>query len=848
MRRHVARRTGRAARRSRARPLLGAQGEGRHRLQRHGVEDAERAEARCGPAEKTSGCSPAEQRSTSPSAVTSCRPRTWVARPPKRRAGAVGAGGQRPGDGLPVDVAEVGQRPAAGGQLGVQPVQRHPGLDGDQPGRVDVEQRGVPVEREGDVVGPADGGERVAAAQRPHPPSGGRGRRQRAGDLLGARRVQHGHAVRPLVARPVAPARRSRAQRSGALDPLPQAQHAPPRDHRRRRPGPAGRGDRRPRPPAGGARPRRARRQRRRPGAPRRAAGRSGWRASRCAAARCCGGCSPDPGFAGVLAYTLAEALWLAGSEDPVSADVVVGYPTRRPVGAAPAGRRPGARRPRDADGRLPRAARPRRRRRPARDPAAAADLPGPRRVAAGRRRAGARRRPAVARALAGAGGGAGPGRGRPARVPAGGAHGLRGAGGRGAGRPAGPAPARPRRPRGAGGVRAGAAPAAGAAVAAVRAVAPTWSSSTAAAPAAWRRTAADPSVTELAAGSGLYSPTLFDGYRAFRGRPAALFALAVTRRPAPGTVTVAGGGWIASGPAGADRLPTPVYPAGLRTVGTEGAGEVQTPLRGRGRRPAADRRPRLVPARQGRRARRARRRAAHAGRRRADRRRSRPTAARAARSADPGRRAARATMERVTRPTRAAPQRNAIRLLFADLEGFHSAQDVYAKLRASGGKVGLSTVYRAVQSLADDGELDSIRTDTGEALYRRCSSQHHHHLVCRSCGRTLEVAGPGRRALGRRGRRRARLRRRQPHAGDLRHLRGVPRGRLSRRLPRAVRACMGRRHGRRGLSAGLTSSCQSTNERPSSGADSVTSTTAIPAASAAARSCSGTPPSVWVL
>jgi D-serine deaminase-like pyridoxal phosphate-dependent protein len=96
-------------------------------------------------------------------------------------------------------------------------------------------------------------------------------------------------------------------------------------------------------------------------------------------------------------------------------------------------------------------------------------------------------------------------------------------------------------------------------------------------------RTATDPAVTELAAGSGLYSPTLFDAYRSFRGRPAALFALPVTRRPAPGTVTVAGGGWIASGPPGADRVPTPTYPAGLRLVPTEGAGEVQTPLRGPG-------------------------------------------------------------------------------------------------------------------------------------------------------------------------------------------------------------------------------------------------------------------------
>ncbi len=87
--------------------------------------------------------------------------------------------------------------------------------------------------------------------------------------------------------------------------------------------------------------------------------------------------------------------------------------------------------------------------------------------------------------------------------------------------------------------------------------------------------------------------------------------------------------------------------------------------------------------------------------------------------------------------------QRAAVNAVFDGLDGFHSAQDVYAKLRAAGGKVGLSTVYRAVQSLADDGELDSIRTDSGEALYRRCSPQHHHHLVCRGCGLTVEVAGP---------------------------------------------------------------------------------------------------------
>ena len=96
-------------------------------------------------------------------------------------------------------------------------------------------------------------------------------------------------------------------------------------------------------------------------------------------------------------------------------------------------------------------------------------------------------------------------------------------------------------------------------------------------------RTAAEDAVTEVAAGSGLYCPTLFDGYRAFAARPATFFAVPVTRIPAPGTVTVAGGGWSASGPAGADRLPVPTYPAALSWLPTEGTGEVQTPLRGPG-------------------------------------------------------------------------------------------------------------------------------------------------------------------------------------------------------------------------------------------------------------------------
>jgi D-serine deaminase-like pyridoxal phosphate-dependent protein len=93
--------------------------------------------------------------------------------------------------------------------------------------------------------------------------------------------------------------------------------------------------------------------------------------------------------------------------------------------------------------------------------------------------------------------------------------------------------------------------------------------------------TAADPVVTEVAAGSGLLVPTLFDHYRSFVPRPASYFGLPVTRKPTPTTATVHGGGLVASGPAGADRLPTPWAPAGLELTGLEGAGEVQTPLTG---------------------------------------------------------------------------------------------------------------------------------------------------------------------------------------------------------------------------------------------------------------------------
>ncbi|WP_353815739.1 alanine racemase [Agromyces sp. SYSU T00266] len=93
--------------------------------------------------------------------------------------------------------------------------------------------------------------------------------------------------------------------------------------------------------------------------------------------------------------------------------------------------------------------------------------------------------------------------------------------------------------------------------------------------------TAADPSVTELGAGSGILAGHLFDGYAHFTPAPAAAFALDVVRSPSPRHATVLGGGWVASGPPGADRLPAIAWPDGLRMLAREGAGEVQTPVTG---------------------------------------------------------------------------------------------------------------------------------------------------------------------------------------------------------------------------------------------------------------------------
>ena len=91
-------------------------------------------------------------------------------------------------------------------------------------------------------------------------------------------------------------------------------------------------------------------------------------------------------------------------------------------------------------------------------------------------------------------------------------------------------------------------------------------------------------------------------------------------------------------------------------------------------------------------------------------------------------------------RPTR---QRTAVANAMAQTDDFRSAQDLHTLLRGSGESIGLTTVYRALQAMVDAGEVDVLRTDDGEAVYRRCSTSHHHHLVCRGCGRTVEVDGP---------------------------------------------------------------------------------------------------------
>ena len=93
------------------------------------------------------------------------------------------------------------------------------------------------------------------------------------------------------------------------------------------------------------------------------------------------------------------------------------------------------------------------------------------------------------------------------------------------------------------------------------------------------------------------------------------------------------------------------------------------------------------------------------------------------------------------TRPTRNTWQRAAVRELLEAGEEFRTAQQIHDQLRDTEAKVGLATVYRALQAMADAGEVDVLRTPDGEAAYRACSSGHHHHLVCRQCGYSIEIA-----------------------------------------------------------------------------------------------------------
>jgi Fur family transcriptional regulator, ferric uptake regulator len=99
--------------------------------------------------------------------------------------------------------------------------------------------------------------------------------------------------------------------------------------------------------------------------------------------------------------------------------------------------------------------------------------------------------------------------------------------------------------------------------------------------------------------------------------------------------------------------------------------------------------------------------------------------------------------VETSSAPQRRTRQRTAVDGVLAGRPEFRTAQEIHDELRHRGDRVGLTTVYRTLQTMTDSGELDAIRTADGETAYRRCSTGHHHHLVCRRCGRTVEVSGP---------------------------------------------------------------------------------------------------------
>jgi Fur family ferric uptake transcriptional regulator len=93
---------------------------------------------------------------------------------------------------------------------------------------------------------------------------------------------------------------------------------------------------------------------------------------------------------------------------------------------------------------------------------------------------------------------------------------------------------------------------------------------------------------------------------------------------------------------------------------------------------------------------------------------------------------------------TRTTRQRLAVAELLAEQEEFRTAQDIHATLRQGGHGIGLATVYRTLALMVAGSEVDTLVRDDGETMYRRCGAAHHHHLVCRQCGRTVEIAGPG--------------------------------------------------------------------------------------------------------
>ncbi len=182
----------------------------------------------------------------------------------------------------------------------------------------------------------------------------------------------------------------------------------------------------------------------------------------------------------------------------------------------------------------------------------------------------------------------------------------------------------------------------------------------------------------------------------------------------------------------------------------------------------------------------------------------------------------------------RATRQRAAISTLLETLDEFRSAQELHDELRRRGENIGLTTVYRTLQSMAAAGMLDTLRTDTGESVYRRCSEHHHHHLVCRSCGADHRGGRSRGRGVGGGSGQQTRILRRQPHHRDLRHLLGLPvlsglspsaRGGSGRRCPApAGSGCAARRRsGRRRESCSAASRlrswphpCRSCAARPS--------------------------------